>query len=328
MQAAGKGAYGADSGLVDYILGITFEIWEQRGIELIDQYYGADTLVFSLDGITHGASQMIEGTRAMLDAYPDRLLLADDVIWSGTRSEGYYSSHRIISPMTNTGPTVFGPATGKQVRILTIADCVVEEGVITREWLFRDNHALVSQLGHDPIDCARIVAGNRDEHSNAWLAAEFERVAKLGIPETGADLADVGSSPQKFATQVIANNWSGADTDVMMAAYAPYAVQHRSPIELYSGRDAIAGHFSALRRALDVSGIAVEHVCVQPYDNDGLRVAARWCAAATHRGQYLGLAPTEKPAYLLGSTHWRIESGRVGAEWTVCDGLGVLSQLV
>ncbi len=161
MNTTKQGAYGADDDLVDYILGITFEIWEEGGAELIHQYYGADIVVYGLDGITRGAAAMVDGTRAMLEAFPDRLLLADDVIWSGSREEGYYSSHRIISPMTNKGATIFGPATDRHVRILTIADCVVEDGVITREWLLRDNHALVSQLGHDPIECARIVAGTK-----------------------------------------------------------------------------------------------------------------------------------------------------------------------
>ena len=41
------------------------------------------------------------------------MLLVDDVIWSGNREDGYYSSHRIISPMTNEGPTLFGPEIGR-----------------------------------------------------------------------------------------------------------------------------------------------------------------------------------------------------------------------
>ena len=45
MTNAAKGAFGADDDLVDYILGITFEIWEERGIDLIDQYYGPETIV-------------------------------------------------------------------------------------------------------------------------------------------------------------------------------------------------------------------------------------------------------------------------------------------
>ena len=106
MTTNQSGAYGAGDMLVDYILGITYEIWEERKIELINQYYGADTLVFALDGITRGASAMIDGTRAMLESFPDRLLLADDVIWSGNHEDGFYSSHRIISGCSST--TSFG----------------------------------------------------------------------------------------------------------------------------------------------------------------------------------------------------------------------------
>ena len=76
MTATSKGAYGADHDLVDYILGITFEIWEEGRVDLIDQYYGPETVVYALDGITRGSSAMIDGTNGMLAAYPDRLLLA------------------------------------------------------------------------------------------------------------------------------------------------------------------------------------------------------------------------------------------------------------
>jgi predicted ester cyclase len=328
MTDTPKGAYGADDGLVDYILGITFEIWEQRGVELINQYYGKDTVVYGLDGIARGAAQMIDGTNVMLAAYPDRLLIADDVIWSGSREDGYYSSHRIVSPMTNNGPTLFGPATGKKVRIMTIADCVVEEGVITLEWLLRDNHALVTQLGHDPVDCAKNFGAARNDESNAWIATEIDRLRDAGIPEFGRAMADPASSTAEFALQVIANNWSLGDAGATASAYAPYAVQHRSPIELHSGRAAIAAHFAELRNGISVAGVSVDHIAVQPADSEGLHVAARWSVAGTHTGDYLGLAATDRPVYVLGSSHWRIEAGKIALEWTVFDGLGVLSQLV
>jgi predicted ester cyclase len=264
----------------------------------------------------------------MLEAYPDRLLLADDVIWSGSHEDGYYSSHRIISPMTNEGATLFGPATGKQVRILTIADCVVEDGVITGEWLIRDNYALVVQLGHDPVDCARIVAGRRSDESDQWMSSEIVRLKDAGVPQSADSLPAPESSLSEFALQVLANNW-GAGTDATTsAAYAPYAVAHRSPIELYSGRDAVAAHYAELRNAIEVVGISVDHVAVQPADKEGMKVAVRWTAAGRHVGDYLGVAATDRPVFLLGETHWRVESGRIAVEWTVFDGLGVLSQLV
>ncbi len=328
MSTPERGAYGADDDLVDYILGITFEIWEERGVDLIHQYYDDDIAVYALDGITRGAAGMVDGTNAMLEAYPDRLLLLDDVIWSGNRENGYYSSHRIISPMTNEGPTLFGPATGKKVRILTIADCIVEDGVITGEWLIRDNFALVTQLGHDPMECARIVAGRRSEESNAWMADEITRLEATGVAIPAAVVPAADVALEDFASAVLCNNWKNGDATTMAAAYAPYAVAHRSPIELYSGRDAIAGHYASLRAALAIDGLTVDHVAVQPSDTEGLKVAVRWTAAGQHIGNFLGLEGTGRPVYLLAETHWRIENGHIAVEWTVLDGLGVLSQLV
>jgi hypothetical protein len=46
MNNTKTGAYSADDDIVDFILGITFEIWEQGGVELIHQYYAADSIVW------------------------------------------------------------------------------------------------------------------------------------------------------------------------------------------------------------------------------------------------------------------------------------------
>jgi predicted ester cyclase len=83
-----------------------------------------------------------------------------------------------------------------------------------------------------------------------------------------------------------------------------------------------------LRDAIHVTGITIDHVAVQPADAEGINIAVRWTATGTHTGDYLGLPASYQPVYLLGSTHWRIENNRVAREWTVFDGLGVLSQLV
>lgn len=115
---------------------------------------------------------------------------------------------------------------------------------------------------------------------------------------------------------------------MLQLAYAEYAVVHRSPIELHSGRKAILNHFGELRNAVAVDGVAVDHVAAQPYGHGGQHVAVRWAVAGTHRGDLLGRAATGKPVFVLGSSHWRIVADRIAAEWTVFDGLGVLAQIV
>ena len=320
--------YHPDRGLVEFILGITFEIWECGRIERIDDYYDADVQVFALSGLIRGAEGMIAGTRRMLEAFPDRLLLADDVIWSGSPAEGFYSSHRVVSPMTNTGPSAYGPPTGKRVRTLTIADCIVEGDRITREYLLRDHYSLVQQLGVDPRWAAVQMANERGAETQRWIEGEIARLARGGGTANESALPSPHADTPEFARRVIESHWAGKDDAVSEAAYAGYAVMYRSPAELYSGRDSIEAHYAQLRRAITGCNVSIDHVARQPVDRDGLRVAVRWCAAGAHTGDYLGIPATGRSVFVLGSTHWRIVGERIAMEWTVFDQLGVMAQLV
>lgn len=319
MTARPPGAYTADHSLVDYILGITYEIWEEGGVDLINQYYAPDTVVYTLDAVTDNSKVVIDGTNAMLSAFPDRLLLADDIIGKGDSHSGY-SSHRVLSPMTNTGDSAWGPATGRQVRIMNMADCVVEEGVIVREWLARDNLALVRQLGFDVRQCAQRIAGNQNDALRQWFAEETSRLQGT----TAASRVACGIDLQ----EVLDALWITGDEAVLDATYAHYAVLHRSPVETISGRVAIEAHFARLRQAFRIDATSVDHVCMQPAGDDADHIAVRWAVCGTHAGDYLGVKASGKPVYIMGVTHRRIVNERVAIEWTVFDSLGVMAQLI
>jgi predicted ester cyclase len=319
MTKQAQGAYGADDDLVDYILGITFEIWEERGVGLISQYYSPETVVYALDGITIGSDAMIAGTYGMLEAFPDRLLLGDDVIGKGDSHSGY-SSHRVLSPMTNTGDSSFGPATGRQVRIMNMADCVVEEGVIVREWLARDNLALVRQLGFDATECAGAVRGRYTNALTDWFASEGSRLASAQAKRQ----MTAGMDAQELMHAL----WCSGDETSIESAYHPYAVMHRSPVETISGRKSLSAHYARLRAAFACSAVSVDHVCEQSAGNNADHVAVRWAVSATHTGDYLGIRRTGKPVLIMGVTHRRIVDGSIAVEWTVFDSLGVMAQLL
>ena len=72
----------------DYILGITHEIWEQRGVETLNHYYSDDIVVRSPSSVVVGNQAVIKATYATLDEFPDRQLLGEDVIWCGTPEAG------------------------------------------------------------------------------------------------------------------------------------------------------------------------------------------------------------------------------------------------
>ncbi len=324
MSSTRQGAYGPEDDIVDYILGITFEIWEERGVELIRQYYSDDCVVFGLDGITHGAAEVVDATWATLEAFPDRNLLAESVIWSGDTRDGY-TSHRLSSRATNRGATQYGSATNKPIRMTNIADCVIEDGVIVREWLVRDNMVLAKQLGADPLAAAQRMAANRSDELGAWLASEHERVSRAGIPETPGSSADPREAPEAFARSVLGSCWSG-DRAAWGLTHAPYSVMHRGPYSHHSGSDAIFSYYQNLRRALGTVSCSVDHVAFLPIASNGVDIAARWTVAGSHDGELMGVAATGKPILIMGVTHWHCFAGRIVSEHTVFDDLAVLSQ--
>ena len=107
----------------DYIIGITKEIWEDRGIATLHRYYSYDIVVRSPASVVVGNQNVIGATMATLAEFPDRELLGEDVIWSGTPETGMLSSHRIISTATHAGDGVYGKATGKKLQYRILADC-------------------------------------------------------------------------------------------------------------------------------------------------------------------------------------------------------------
>ena len=141
--------------LPDYILGITREIWEDRGIETLNHYYTPDIPMRFPEGISVGNQRTINGTLATLAEFPDRQLTGEDVIWSGNDTDGFLSSHRLLTMGTHTGGGYFGAPTGKRFVIRAIADCAAINDQINDEWLIRDTAGIVSQLGLCPKQFAR-----------------------------------------------------------------------------------------------------------------------------------------------------------------------------
>jgi predicted ester cyclase len=323
-----EGTRGPWRNLVDYILGITHEIWESRHVSRIHDYYSADCVIYTLGGIVRGADTVVRNTHETLAAFPDRLLLGDAVIWSREAPGRFYSSHRITSPMTNLGASAFGPATGRRVSVVTIADCLVENGVITTEWLVRDNYGLAQQLGLDPREIAQRAAAQPPGPEFArWLADEAARVRSGAAPTRPAGAGAPDAQAGEFARSVLANVWVAGDPRAYARHYHRYAVLHDSrPVA--SGLAALERHGEALRAAFDDVALCVDHACVRPDDADGQQVAARWSLVARQRGEAWGLPPTGRRLLLLGVTHWKLVAGRIAAEWTVFDRIAGLAQLL
>lgn len=323
-----EGTRGPYKNLVDFILGITYEIWEQGQVEKINEYYSADCPVYTLTGITRGAEEVIANTRKTLKAFPDRRLIGDDVIWSKDGPGQFMSSHRIISPMTNLADSEFGPASGTSAVFNVIADCVVKDGVIIEEWLVRDNYGIAEQLGFDPHKVARRMAEEAIQpRLRDWILTESARVSQAPV-EVSKSVRDISAKHDAtdFARTVLHHCWVSGQESELEQVYSPYSVRLLVN-NVTSGRQSILNECAAWRRGLDDCKFTVDHVCMQPFGDDDCDLAVRWSLVGQHKGDLLGLSATNKPIFLLGITHWRIIGGKIASEWNLVDRLGVLAQI-
>ena len=319
--------YSSSGEIVDYILRITREIWEDRNPELVMRYYGLEARIHTLGGIMQGAAAVTENTRAMQAAFPDRLVIGEDVVCSPLEDGAWLSSHRIRSPMTSKGDNAYGPATGRKVTTHVFADCVVRDGMITKEWLVRDNLSLVRQLGLDAQEVARREAAriHPDEHLR-WLAGERKRVLDASAPSSDSALPqDPQQDPLGFAREILLGVWQ-RPSEFSEAAYAPYAVLSDSDREVAGAGD-IFSHYASMRESLKVLRLSVDHAAMQARGG-GWMLAARWTAAAEHSQEFEGLPAARAPLFLMGISHWWLTGGRVAREWTVVDRLAVMEQIL
>jgi steroid delta-isomerase-like uncharacterized protein len=57
------------------------------------------------------------------------------------------------------------------------------------------------------------------------------------------------------------------------------------------------------------------------------KVMTRALLRGTHRGEYLGIAPTGKPVAVMGMVVLRVTQGKFQEGWLMMDNLGLLQQL-
>ena len=311
----------------DYILGITEEIWEKRGIATLHNYYATDIIVRSPASIVVGNQGVIAATMATLAEFPDRELLGEDVIWSGTPEEGMLSSHRILTLATHSNNGVYGEATGKKLRYRVIADCHAINNQINDEWLIRDQAAIVKQLGMQPTDYARNLIHSEGGPDNC--VKPFTKACDKPGPYTGLGNDNIWGQRLKDTLTSIMN----ADFTAIKQSY-DRAASLEYPGGLTSTSYAGAEEFwMGLRASFPNAQFVIEHVigredpCMPP------RAAVRWSLQGSHEGVGRYGNATNSDVYVMGVTH--VEFGAHGSaeplirrEWTLLDDTAVWKQIL
>lgn len=311
----------------DYIIGITKEIWEDRGIATLHHYYAPDIVVRSPGSVVVGNQGVIAATMATLSEFPDRELLGEDVIWSGTPEAGMLSSHRIISTATNARDGVYGKASGKKLRYRILADCHAKNNAIDDEWLIRDQTAIVRQIGWAPKDYAR------------------DLIMREGGPDTAVKpLSPATDKPGPYKGKGNDNAWGqrhaellkrimGADMAAIESEYDRAAQLEYPGGETGHGWAAADCFWMGLRAAFPDATFTIDHQIGRDDPNMPPRSAIRWSLHGKHSGWGTFGAPTGAEVYLLGISHaeWGELIGgqiRLRREWTLFDETAVWKRIL
>ena len=191
---------------IDYIIGITHEIWEEKGIGKLYDYY-ANTIHFhTSSGTIYGREKVFLKTIEGLAAFPDRRIYGDDVIWGGNDVDGLYSSHRVYAEATNRGWSHYGPPTGKRVKNWSMANCLCRQNMVVEEWVCRDELAIVLQLGLDPVETARKMNAQEAHSENGLqlhIAGDIERGIGQYPPQKFPEPKSERFDPEYFVRRLI-----------------------------------------------------------------------------------------------------------------------------
>jgi len=306
----------------DYIIGITKEIWEDRKIATLHQYYAEAIPVRMPGSVTIGNANVIAATLATLAEFPDRTLLADDVIWCGNPSDGFLSSHRSISTATHAHDGFYGKATGKTLRYRVIADCAARDNRIFDEWLVRDQGAIVRQLGWDP---------------KAYAA---DLIAREGGPECCVqpftpEIDVDGGYRSRGNDHPVGQRYAAILQAIMDAdlAVIPREYDRAAQLALPGGTTGY-GHgdadkfWIALRAALPSARFQIHHRIGRDDPEFSPRAALRWSLTGTHDGWGAFGAPTGAPVHVMGISHAEFGPWGLRREYVLIDEAAIWKQIL
>jgi predicted ester cyclase len=299
--------------LKDFILKITYRIWEERGVERIRDYYGEKALVKTPTSVSDNVEDVISSTYKTLQMFPDRELLGEDVIGSEDVPGTFYSSHRILSSAIHLGNGFYGSPTGSKVTYRVMADCICRENKVIDEWMVRDQSAIVKQIGLEPREFGQQLALNLKETGSAVPSAEDYVKRWEGPPDSGPLSGAVKNLAQTY--QAV---WEQSEFIALEKSHNRACQIHAPEGKVIYGRDQLSFPKGSFR---------VHHWIVNEETGKNNRIAIRWSFSAEHTGLGSFGEPTGAPVVIMAMTHAEMQEGLVVREYHAIDEISLWMQI-
>jgi predicted ester cyclase len=314
--------------IVDYIVRCTHRIWDERDVGLIYTHYTHNAVVYNTNRAVYDREAVVHDTIARLNAFPERRGMATQVIWSGDDRSGFYTSHFVTGSGRHTQPGPYGKPTGRAFNTRTVADCMIYRNRIYREWIVTDSMGLLRQLGIDPHPVAETMA--REQFEKGLTPTDIgETFRTLGQypPELEADASPARNEVESWTLSWLHEVFNRRMFGTIRKVYAPNVQFHGPRMREAYGVGAAMHHAMGLVGTIPDMAHQVHHVCSNPSEEGGDKVAVRWTMEGHHLGYGSLGDPTGGRLFVMGMSHFHVKNGRIVDEWTVYDELALLAQI-
>ena len=314
--------------IVDYIVRCTHRIWDERDIGLIYSHYTHNSDVYYNLKSVHSREDIVRDTIDRLAQFPERRGMATQVIWRGNDVDGFYTSHLVTGAGRHTQDGALGKPTGRSFNTRTVADCMVLENRIYREWIVNDGMGLIRQLGLDPHPIAEATA--RDMHSRGQATLDFgenRRMIGQYPPEAEADVSIARTDGEAVLLGWLHEMYNRRMLGEVDRRYAPNVLYHGTNLRNLYGRAAVLNRILQLLATMPDCVFIPQHICSVPSEEGGEKIAMRWIMEGHHLGHAMMGTPTGHRIFLLGISHYHVINGKVVEQWDVYDEMAMLTQI-
>lgn len=116
--------------------------------------------------------------------------------------------------------------------------------------------------------------------------------------------------------------WSNGNFAVVDELFAPNFVFNYASPEVPQGPEGYKQTVNMWRTTFTDMNFTLDDIVAE-----GDKVAVRWTGRSTHKGEFMGIAPTGKQTTSTGVSFLRIVGGKIVEEWSEWDMLSIMQQI-
>jgi steroid delta-isomerase-like uncharacterized protein len=142
---------------------------------------------------------------------------------------------------------------------------------------------------------------------------------RLYMTSTGAVL----EGNKRLVKHFIEQCWNGGDLSAVPELVSGHCRYH-DPVfpHMVAGVESLQHHIARSRKAFpDLSFTITDTIAERD------EVVAHWTASGTHRGEFLGVAPTNRSILIAGTSIFQIEQSRIVEQWINWNLMSLMEQL-